>query len=77
MKINIEIDLTPEEMRRFMGLPDVQGFQAQMLERFSESFQASQEQREEFVRNMFAGAIAPWQGFFSMLSNAGGNRTER
>lgn len=77
MKINVEIDLTPEELRRFMGLPDVQGFQQQMLERFSEGFQTSQDQREEFVRNMFAGAIAPWQGFLSMMSAAGGNRGDR
>lgn len=74
MKINIELELTPEELRRFMGLPDVQGFQQQMLERFTESLQASQGQREEFVRNMFAGAMAPWQGFFSLLSGAAGNR---
>jgi hypothetical protein len=75
MKINIELELTPEELRRFMGLPDVQGFQKQMLERFTESLQASQEQREEFVRNMFAGAMAPWQGFFSLLSGTTGNRS--
>ena len=23
MKVNIEVDCSPEEMRRFMGLPDV------------------------------------------------------
>ena len=27
MKINVDIDITPEELRRFMGLPDVQGWQ--------------------------------------------------
>jgi len=32
MKINVEVDITPEELRRFMGLPDVQGWQQQMLE---------------------------------------------
>lgn len=77
MKINIEVDLTPEEMRRFMGLPDVQGFQQHMLERFTENIQASQDQREEFVRNMFAGAMAPWQGFFSLLNSASGNKSDR
>ncbi|MCP5178630.1 MAG: hypothetical protein H6993_16900 [Pseudomonadales bacterium] len=76
MKINVEVDLTPEELRRFMGLPDVQGFQKQMLDRFADSLQTSQEQREEFMRNLFAGAMAPWQGFFSMLSQAG-NRADK
>ncbi|MFT6580033.1 MAG: DUF6489 family protein [Alphaproteobacteria bacterium] len=32
MKVNIEIDCTPEEARRFMGLPDVTGLQEEMME---------------------------------------------
>lgn len=70
MKINIELDLTPEELRRFMGLPDVQGFQQQMLESFSENLQSSQDQREEFVRNMFVNSMAPWQNFFTLMTGA-------
>src|SRR3712207_1304398 len=31
MKMNIEIDCTPEEARRFFGLPDVQPMQAKIL----------------------------------------------
>ncbi len=31
MKVNIEIDMTPEEARRMMGLPDVSAFQERML----------------------------------------------
>jgi hypothetical protein len=31
MKVNIEIDCTPEEARRFMGLPDVTGLQEEMM----------------------------------------------
>ena len=68
MKITVDVDLTPEELRRFMGLPDVQGIQQQMLERFSEGISASAEQREEFLRNVFAGAMAPWQNFFNIMS---------
>ena len=32
MKINLEFEMTPEEARRLMGLPDVSGLQAEMLE---------------------------------------------
>ena len=32
MKINIEIDLTPEEFRKLMGWPDVQGFQNEIFD---------------------------------------------
>ncbi len=31
MKFNIQIDMTPEEARRFMGLPDVAPLQGRML----------------------------------------------
>ena len=33
MKINIEIDCTPQEARAAMGLPDVQPMQAEMMEK--------------------------------------------
>lgn len=32
MKIKIEIDVTPEELRRFIGLPDVAGIQDDMVQ---------------------------------------------
>lgn len=32
MKINVDLDITPEEIRRLMGLPDVQAFQQQLLD---------------------------------------------
>lgn len=67
MKINVEIDLTPEELRRFMGLPDVQGIQQQMLESFTDNLTRDQEQQQEFVRNLITGSFAPWQQFFSMF----------
>jgi hypothetical protein len=30
MKVNIELDMTPDEARRFLGLPDVAAMQARM-----------------------------------------------
>ncbi|HTQ13187.1 MAG TPA: DUF6489 family protein [Rhizomicrobium sp.] len=30
MKVNIELDMTPEEARRLMGLPDLTGLQERM-----------------------------------------------
>jgi hypothetical protein len=32
MKVHIELDMTPEEARAMMGLPDLQPLQKQMLE---------------------------------------------
>ena len=70
MKITVDIDITPEELRRFMGLPDVQGIQQQMMDAFAENLQSSQEQQVEFVKNMISGSIAPWQSFFAMAAGA-------
>ena len=32
MNIRIDIDVTPEEMRKLMGLPDVEGFQRALMD---------------------------------------------
>ncbi len=71
MKINVEVDLTPEELRRFMGLPDVGGVQKQMLEQFTQRLASSAEQSDEFLRNLVTGGMAPWQNFFNMVSGTG------
>ena len=68
MKVNIEVDMTPEEMRRFLGLPDVQGWQKQMLDSFTENMMSSNEQQQEFMRNVFMGAVNPWQDFFNAMT---------
>ncbi len=70
MKINVEVDITPEEMRRFLGLPDVQEWQQSMIDTVAENLSNSHEQQQEFVKNMLAGSIAPWQNLFGIMANA-------
>ena len=36
MKFNIEVEMTPEELRRLMGLPDVSGIQEEMIDKVRE-----------------------------------------
>lgn len=36
MNIKIDVDLTPEEMRRLVGLPDVQEFNKQVMDKMLE-----------------------------------------
>ena len=38
MKVNVEIDATPEEMRRLLGLPDVQPMQEDLMNRMRDKF---------------------------------------
>ena len=43
MKINVTMDMTPAELREFLGLPDVQGLQAEMIEKIREQMKAGVE----------------------------------
>lgn len=59
MKINIDVDMTPEEARKMMGFPDLEPLQNAMLEKM-------QEQMEEY----FAGMNDP-EVLFSRLMPMG------
>ncbi len=54
-----------------MGLPDVQGWQQQMMESFTNNLQNSQEQQQEFVTSLLTGAFAPWQNFVGGMNGFG------
>ena len=41
MKINVEVDCTPEEARAFLGLPDLRPMQDQILAEMQERMSAS------------------------------------
>src|ERR1700748_147657 len=41
MKVRVEMDMTPEEARAFMGLPDIAPLQQQMLEEMRERMRAA------------------------------------
>jgi hypothetical protein len=43
MQIKIDMDITPEEVRRLMGLPDVQPFHQELMERIKEKMLAGAE----------------------------------
>lgn len=72
MKVNIEVDMTPEELRRFMGLPDVTGIQQQLLDQFAQRV-TSGEYHDEFLGKLISGSMVPWQNFFNSLAGAGGS----
>ncbi|MCW8885786.1 MAG: DUF6489 family protein [Motiliproteus sp.] len=43
MKITVNLDLTPEEMRKMLGLPDVHDFQNELLQHVREQVEAGAE----------------------------------
>jgi len=75
MKINIEVDCTPEEARRFLGLPDVGPMQATLLEmlqeRLTEALRASDARTlmEQWLPVGMKG-LEQWQNFWTQLAGA-------
>lgn len=52
MQIKIEIDLRPEELRRFLGLPDVSGLQEDVIAFLRDKIGAAGDfDAQQFVRN--------------------------
>ena len=43
MKINVEFDLTPDEFRQSLGLPDVEAFQKNLLENIQRQMESGVE----------------------------------
>lgn len=54
MKVNIEIDCSPEEARRFMGLPDVEQANAIYVDTIANAMKgvSSTEQLEQYAKQL-------------------------
>jgi len=64
MKVNIEMDMTPEEARAFMGLPDVRPIQQKMMEEMQGRMKAA------FDANDPEGMMRAWMPFYGAGSGA-------
>ncbi|MCP4289428.1 MAG: hypothetical protein GY792_34245 [Gammaproteobacteria bacterium] len=80
MKINIAIDISPEEFRKLMGWPDVQGFQNEIFEQIRNNMDTGVEGYDPLsVMQPFmmqsAGAMDTFQkmmsGFMQVYSESG------
>lgn len=76
MKLNVEVDLTPDEARRFMGLPDVAPMQQRMLEameqRLAEAIAGTDTQKLfESWMPLGTKGMEQWQTLWSQLAQAG------
>ncbi len=80
MKINIEIDCTPLEVREFLGLPDVQPMQAAIAEKLQAKMMAGLESfsPEGLMQNWFDPKMAErFQDLLGGLSGFGAQRTPK
>ena len=77
MKITVDVDCTPEEARRFIGLPDLtavhEAYVDQMKKVVAEGI--SPESLETMIRNwspMGEAGMSLWRTMFDQMSRAGG-----
>lgn len=73
MKINIEVDLSPEEMRELMGLPELKGLHEAVLGQVTDRLKNSVEQGDAFAQTLLSGAMEPWKLMAKMV-NAGAEK---
>ena len=84
MKIEISMKATPAELREFLGLPEVQSLQAEMIEKIREQMQAGAEGFDPLslmrpfiapnVQSMEAMQRAFWNGLSTMANATGGKK---
>lgn len=75
MKIKFEVELTPEELRQAMGLPDINQFYEEVLTSTLEKMKSGEEGYDPyslmkpFIKNSFAGMEKFQAAMTSMVSN--------
>lgn len=66
MKFNIDIECTPQEARTFLGLPDVEPMQQQMMLLIAERVRKNLDRMdpENLMKTWIPGAMKNWQDLF-------------
>ncbi|MEB3416327.1 DUF6489 family protein [Alteriqipengyuania sp. WL0013] len=82
MKVNIEIDCTPEEARQFMGLPDVDKANAVYVEQFTKAMKgvSNLDQLQDYARQMAPMGqmgLKLFQDFVQASSRTAGGKTDK
>ncbi|OOZ40932.1 DUF6489 family protein [Solemya elarraichensis gill symbiont] len=68
MKINVDMDVTPEEMRRLFGLPDLTPLHDEMIERMKEQLSENMDPAK-LVENYMQGSFSSMEAFQRTMSN--------
>jgi hypothetical protein len=72
MKITVDMDITPEEVRKLFGLPDVEAFQRQLMDDIRERMMAGAEGYDpiKLFQPYVTGTLAGWDMFQKLLTGA-------
>jgi len=66
MKITVDVDITPEELRRFLGLPNVEGLQEEMLKMAQKQITES---GQTILNDLVTGAVQPMLAYQQWLQS--------
>lgn len=72
MKMTIEVDCSPEEARRFLGLPDVSGLNEHLVSEMSKRIDANINMLnpEEFMKNWMSVGVGAQEQFRKFMDAA-------
>jgi hypothetical protein len=72
MNVKIDIDITPDEMRKLLGLPDVDAFQRQLMDDIRKRMTEGAEGYDplKLFQPYVSGSLASWDLFQKMLAGA-------
>ena len=74
MKISVDLDITPQELRKLFGLPDVEEFQRQLMDDIRQRMAAGAEGYDpiKLFEPYVSGTMASWDMFQKLLTGAAG-----
>jgi hypothetical protein len=72
MNVKIDVDVTPEEMRKLLGLPDVEAFQREMLDDIRKKMVDGAEGYDplKLFQPYMSGSLASWDMFQKLFAAA-------
>jgi hypothetical protein len=70
MKVTVDFDITPEEVRKVFGLPDVEAFQRQLMDDIRERMTSGVEGYDpvKLFQPYMSSSMASWDLFQNMLT---------
>lgn len=79
MKMTIEVDCTPEEARRFLGLPDVSSLNDHLVQEMGKRIDANVSllSPEEFMKNWMSFGAGAQEQFRKMMEAGLGGSTPK
>lgn len=73
MKVNVDVDMSPEELRKLLGLPDVEPLQREMMDKLRKRMIEGVDGYDpvKLLQPYLTGTLASWDFLQKMISTAG------